>query len=70
MILGRQFLVAAAGFCGIGKDKTMKPIIAAKLIGLGVLITLTGYWLRGHDLLTALALWSALLLIIVKFVFH
>ena len=47
----------------------MKLIQAFKLLCLGTLITVIFISLRGHDILTGLALWTLALLVILKIVF-
>ncbi len=40
-----------------------------KLVVLGVLLTLAGNWLQGHDVLTAVSLMLLFLLVVAKIVF-
>ena len=47
----------------------MKLIQALKLLCLGTIITVIGICLRGHDLLTGVALWALALLVVLKIFF-
>ena len=47
----------------------MKARMVIKLTVLGILIVAVGHWLRGHDILTALALLLLLLAVLAKVVF-
>jgi hypothetical protein len=47
----------------------MNAKMAAKLVLMGSLIVAIGYWLRGHDILTAIALLGLFLITVVKVIF-
>jgi hypothetical protein len=47
----------------------MKTKMAIKLTVLGVMIVAVGHWLRGHDILTAVALFLLVLMVVAKLAF-